>query len=198
MLSQSRSHDSPLPPRAPRCAQSGLDQHARGCPLACGDRTGLDALRQTPLGAMRFAGRMKHLHHGQQVQASRIHPRHHQPAFNELVPARGLECGAGVGLVRLGGEQPEDPLRLPRLRPAIAFWILDGCFLWRERLFRKLYDHVRALNDEEVDFSMSTSRFLAETASWWSGCLSKTLLVFHGTVLAAIIIVMVCAPAPTE
>ena len=82
--------------------------------------------------------------------------------------------------------------------PAIAFWILDGCFLWRERLFRKLYDHVRALNDEEVDFSMSTSRFLAETASWWSGCLSKTLFIFHGTVLAAIIIVMVCAPAPTE
>ena len=27
--------------------------------------------------------------------------------------------------------------------PAFAFWILDGYFLWQERLYRKLYDHVR-------------------------------------------------------
>ena len=28
--------------------------------------------------------------------------------------------------------------------PAIAFWGLDGFFLWQERLYRQLYDKVRA------------------------------------------------------
>ena len=29
------------------------------------------------------------------------------------------------------------------LIPVIAFWGLDGCFLWQERLYRTLYDHGR-------------------------------------------------------
>ena len=43
--------------------------------------------------------------------------------------------------------------------PAIAFWILDGYFLWQERLFRRLYDHVRSLDEHDIDFSMDTSPF---------------------------------------
>ena len=29
--------------------------------------------------------------------------------------------------------------------PVLVFWGLDGYFLWQERLFRDLYDHVRSL-----------------------------------------------------
>jgi len=36
----------------------------------------------------------------------------------------------------------------------IVFWGLDGYFLWQERLFRALYDHVRSLNLDSIDFSM--------------------------------------------
>jgi hypothetical protein len=41
--------------------------------------------------------------------------------------------------------------------PAFAFWILDGYFLRQERIFRALYDRVRKLKDEEIDFSLDTS-----------------------------------------
>ena len=74
--------------------------------------------------------------------------------------------------------------------PAIAFWILDGYFLWQERLFRALYDHVRALDENEVDFSMDTRPFLSHVSSWSETCISVTLRIFHGVVLATIIIVM--------
>ncbi len=74
--------------------------------------------------------------------------------------------------------------------PAFAFWFLDGYFLWQERLYRRLYDHVRIKQNDEVDLSMDTSQFLGETASWPKVCFSKTLLIFHGTVTATIIIVM--------
>lgn len=75
--------------------------------------------------------------------------------------------------------------------PAIAFWCLDGYFLHQERLFRKLYDHVRGLSEEEIDFSMNTSKVKARIKSWASVTLSKTLIAFHGVILASIILVTI-------
>ena len=74
--------------------------------------------------------------------------------------------------------------------PAISFSILDGYFLWQERLFRRLYDDVRRMENKDIDFSMDTSPF-APTESWLSAILSKTLLIFHGTIILTIIIVMI-------
>ena len=74
--------------------------------------------------------------------------------------------------------------------PAFAFWILDGYFLWQERLFRALYDHVRNLKEEEIDFSMDTSLVRNQVASWGRFVFSKTLLIFHGAVLGSVMIVM--------
>lgn len=73
--------------------------------------------------------------------------------------------------------------------PTISFWGLDGYFLHQERLFRKLYDHVRNLPDGEIDFSMDTSKVKHEVDSWASVTLSKTLIAFHGVILVSIIVV---------
>lgn len=77
--------------------------------------------------------------------------------------------------------------------PAIAFWVLDGFFLWQERLFRALYDHVRGLKDEAVDFSMDTSIVRNRVRPWSDVVFSMTLLIFHGTVVASIIVVTIFA-----
>jgi len=74
--------------------------------------------------------------------------------------------------------------------PAIAFWVLDGYFLRQERLFRKLYDRVRLMDEAEVDFSMRTSVVDGEVDSWAGAVFSKTLLIFHGVVVASIVVVM--------
>ena len=75
--------------------------------------------------------------------------------------------------------------------PLIVFWILDAYFLWQERLFRALYDHVRGLKEEEVDYSMNTSEVNKHGKQWADVVFSKTLLMFHGTILVSIIIIMV-------
>ena len=75
--------------------------------------------------------------------------------------------------------------------PAIAFWILDGYFLWQERLFGALYDRVRLLNETDIDFSMDRSVVEEKGKSWPDAIFSKTLLIFHGTVIASIIVVMI-------
>lgn len=75
--------------------------------------------------------------------------------------------------------------------PAFVFWGLDGYFLWQERLYRALYDHVRSKSDTEIDFSMNTSSFRGTSAgSWPEAVLSRTLLAFHGVLIVAVVIVM--------
>lgn len=74
--------------------------------------------------------------------------------------------------------------------PAIAFWILDGYFLRQERLFRKLYDHVRSLEETEIDFSMDINVVSDTVDSWGTVTFSKTLILFHGTITVSIFIVM--------
>ena len=74
--------------------------------------------------------------------------------------------------------------------PAIAFWFLDSYFLRQERLFRKLYDHVRNLDNKDIDFSMNTQIVESQVASWIKVAISKTLLLFHGTICFSIFFVM--------
>jgi hypothetical protein len=70
--------------------------------------------------------------------------------------------------------------------PAAVFWLLDGYFLRQERLFRKLYDKVRSMAEDDIDFSMNTSPVETEVASWLKVALSRTLCLFHGAILLTI------------
>ncbi len=72
--------------------------------------------------------------------------------------------------------------------PALAFWLLDSYYLYQERLFRKVYDHVRKANS--VDFSLNTKQFDKGFSDWAGAALSKTLLLFYGIVFLTLIIVM--------
>ena len=52
--------------------------------------------------------------------------------------------------------------------PVFAFWGLDGYFLWQERLFRAVYDHVRQKHDGNIDFAMNPVRFNGGKNTWTS------------------------------
>ncbi len=74
--------------------------------------------------------------------------------------------------------------------PAAIFWGLDGYFLWQERLFRDLYNHVRKLDEGDIDFSMDTQPFQSER-KFLDAVFSKTLKLFHGVLVGAIAVVAV-------
>ncbi len=77
--------------------------------------------------------------------------------------------------------------------PAFAFWILDGYFLWQERRFRALYDHMRLLEETKRPdefFSMDASPFVGAAGSWLDAMFSGTLIPFHGVILFVILLVM--------
>jgi len=74
--------------------------------------------------------------------------------------------------------------------PAAVLWGLDGYFLLLERLYRQHYDRVRAKSEQEIDFSMDIKDLKAGFGAWAEATMSKTLVPFHGALIAAILIVM--------
>ena len=74
--------------------------------------------------------------------------------------------------------------------PVIIFWILDGYFLSQERLFRTLYNHVRKLNEKEIDFSMNTSEYNEDKRNGWlCSMFSSTLLFFYLPLVGVMLLV---------
>lgn len=63
--------------------------------------------------------------------------------------------------------------------PLFVFWALDGFFLSQERRFRALYDHVRLLDESEIDFSMDTRPHWNDSNTWSASLFSKTLLIYY-------------------
>lgn len=72
----------------------------------------------------------------------------------------------------------------------LVFWILDGYFLSQERLYRDLYNHVRTLKEEKIDFSMDTSEYKKyKRNTLIYSMFSSTLLVFYLPLIVVAIII---------
>lgn len=73
----------------------------------------------------------------------------------------------------------------------VLFWIYDGYFLSLERKYRGLYDKVRLLPEDSIDFSMSIAEFKTHAdKTILSAMLSPTLLGFYGVIGASMLIII--------
>lgn len=98
---------------------------------------------------------------------------------------------------------------LVALLPAVLFWRLDSFFLHQERLFRNLYDAVRAnpmREPDQVDFSLKTTELPAVNSRqklwnedrWFRCALSKTIWPFYFILIVVIGTVYRIGPAGPE
>ena len=74
--------------------------------------------------------------------------------------------------------------------PCVAFWSLDGFFLWQEKMYRKLYEEVAQKTESEIDFNLNAVKYKDEVESWFSVCFSTTLKMFHGVIFGVIVLIM--------
>ena len=80
------------------------------------------------------------------------------------------------------------------LLPIFVFWGLDGYFLWQERLYRALYDHVRLVDDADIDFAMDVDELkAAHSRTWFGAALSRTLLFYYAALVVTVALVAVAA-----
>ncbi len=99
---------------------------------------------------------------------------------------------AAALMVFLKGEAKPVWLFVPSL-PVIAFWLLDAWYLRRERLFRRLFDHVRTKNGAP-DFSMDVRPLAGEVGPVLAVAMSPTIIGFYGPVLFVAIALAVILP----
>jgi len=62
--------------------------------------------------------------------------------------------------------------------PIMGFWILDGYFLWQERLFRQVYNEVRRQPDTDFEMNVMKHRH-KQKCSWPSAIFSITLVILY-------------------
>ncbi len=84
---------------------------------------------------------------------------------------------AAMVLIGKEGEQ-NSYVALILFLPVVGFWILDGYFLWQERLFRQVYEEIRQQDD--TDFKMDLGKHKNKPkCSWVASIFSVTLIIFY-------------------
>jgi len=73
--------------------------------------------------------------------------------------------------------------------PVVIFWILDAYFLSRERACRCLYDQVRNLDENKIDFSLDISQFKERKNNWFWSMFSHTILFFYTSLIVVMLII---------
>ncbi|QKV95518.1 hypothetical protein HUT19_30400 [Streptomyces sp. NA02950] len=96
-----------------------------------------------------------------------------------------------AGLLAFAAEGSRVSVAVTAFVPLLAFWLLDGYFLWQERLFRNLYDQVRKPAGGGVEpFAMNPRPYAAGTR-WRQAACSVTLALFYGGMAVAHLAVLV-------
>lgn len=80
--------------------------------------------------------------------------------------------------------------------PILVFWGLDSYYLLQERLYRALYDKVRTLDENDIDFSMkATKEQFASVKNCFCSCFfSKAEMWFYLPLafVCTIVIILSC------
>ena len=84
---------------------------------------------------------------------------------------------AAMVLVAIQGKKDPVVFLMP-LTLVAGFWILDGYFLWQERLFREIYNEIRVQSDTDFEMNPMKHRNKPE-CSWLSAIFSPTLIIFY-------------------
>lgn len=74
--------------------------------------------------------------------------------------------------------------------PLVAFWILDGFFLSKDRQYVQLYEKVRKMDEATIDYSMNTKEFNTGRNTWLRSIFSKTFVPFYGVLVLLCLVVM--------
>lgn len=103
---------------------------------------------------------------------------------------KALAVTITAAIIAITGTQQNTPNSVSYLGllPVFVFWMMDAKYLRLERLYRKLYDHIRT--GREFDpFGMNTAQFDGVVSSTLSIAISWSLIWFYLAVAAALVAV---------
>lgn len=86
-----------------------------------------------------------------------------------------------AGIFALASKDADNIYFLVAYIPVTVFWGLDSYYLLQERLYRSLYEKVRFLPEDKIDFSMKASakEFKSKKNTFWDCFISPTECWFY-------------------
>ncbi len=98
-----------------------------------------------------------------------------------------------VGILVLARDKTDKTFFLLAYIPIIVFWGLDSYYLLQERLYRSLYNKVRLLKEEDIDYDMRVSQSEHKyPKNTFRSCLfSKTEFWFYMPLCIALSIIVI-------
>ncbi len=108
---------------------------------------------------------------------------------SNMFALKGWAVSLVVGLFALAAKDAEPMYFILAYIPIVLFWALDAYYLLQERLYRSLYERVRAQPEDEIDFSMvaTVKEFPSKYNNYFRCVLSKTELPFY------LVLALICA-----
>lgn len=94
---------------------------------------------------------------------------------------KGWAVTLTAGIFALASKDADKLYFLIAYIPILVFWGLDAYYLLKERLYRALYDKVRIMEEDEIDYDMNTSleEFKCKKNTWCSCVISGTEFWFY-------------------
>lgn len=91
--------------------------------------------------------------------------------------------------IALGTQQQGFHVAYLAILPMVLLWFIDAQNYRREYLLKKLYDRVRALPEEEIDFSIDIEALPEARQGSLRWMFSSTAFTFYGAMIAGVVIV---------
>ena len=115
---------------------------------------------------------------------------------NNSFALKGWAVTLVAGLFALASNDTSKWYYLVTYIPILVFWYLDSFYLMQERLYRNLYEKIRKLPADDIDFSMNaaTPEFQSNKTTISNCFVSKTILGFYlplALVTAGVIIISI-------
>ena len=76
---------------------------------------------------------------------------------NNSFMLKGWAVTLVAGIFALSSKDSDQLYSIISIIPVIAFWGLDSYYLLQERLYRSLYNKVKDIEENSIDFSLKTS-----------------------------------------
>lgn len=95
-----------------------------------------------------------------------------------------------AGILALGHNELSGKQYLVSFIPVITFWILDGFYLFKERLYRALFNEVRVSENDNASFSLETAKLIGGKNTWFRAIMSRTILTFYLALLISMTLII--------
>lgn len=113
---------------------------------------------------------------------------------NNSFMLKGWAIGVMIAIFAFAGKGDAAECIIFTIIPLVIFWLLDSYYLFLERKYKMLYDHVRFMNDKDIDFSMNPNDVSIKVGdinkkSYFAVVFSKTEILFYITCLITTLLI---------